>query len=340
MSRLIALTFFAAVAAFFLPGCGGDTPKPGNGGGTGAGTTGAVAPIKNPNGKKVIAVIPKSTTDEFWGEVGLGAADAAKDHNVEIVFKAGNPGNKPEAQLTLVDQMLAQNVDAIVLAPVDAKFLMQAVDKCFDAKVPLVIIDSGVDSDFTRYTAYVATANYEGGAKCARALADAIGKKGNVLLFRLALGSASTEEREKGFQETIMKEFPEIKIVQDKYAGATREEALKNANEMLAANPKFDGVFACNESSAVGMLTALREKGLAGKVKFVGFDTGQGFGRSRRKRRDRRARRAESAHDRLRRRRAGHQRAREKTHRRPHRYSRRDEDERDIQARRGTAASG
>ena len=73
--------------------------------------------------------------------------------------------------------------------------------------------------------------------------------------------------------EKFKKDYPEIKIVQEKYAGPTKEDAIKSANELLSANPVFQGVFACNESSAVGMLIALQEKGLAGKVKFVGFDT-------------------------------------------------------------------
>ena len=74
--------------------------------------------------------------------------------------------------------MLAQKVDAIVLAPVDAKKLVQAVDKCFDAKIPLVIIDSGVATEPDRYTAYIATDNKDGGANCARTLAESGGAHG------------------------------------------------------------------------------------------------------------------------------------------------------------------
>ncbi len=278
MFRSAIRSVLAAASLLILVGCGGGSApstepvKSGTPASSGPAAPGPVADVK-PSGKKTIAVIPKSTAHEFWRQVGEGAQEAVKGHDYDIVFKAGDPGDQPEAQLTLVDQMLAQKVSAIVLAPVHAKFLVQAVDKCFEAKIPLVIIDSGVDAEFTRYTAYVATDNKDGGAQCARALAEAIGKKGDVLLFRYMPGSASTGEREEGFVETLKKEFPGVKIVQEKYAGGTREDAIKSANELLAANPNFQGVFACNESSAIGMLTALREKGLAGKVKFVGFDT-------------------------------------------------------------------
>ncbi|HLX62143.1 MAG TPA: substrate-binding domain-containing protein [Planctomycetota bacterium] len=262
-------TSYCAVIAFafalLLNGCGG--------GSTPGGDSKDATDKAKASGKKVIAVIPKSTAHEFWRSVGEGAEAAAKERNVEIVFKAGDPGDQPEAQLSLVRQFIAQKVDAMVLAPVHAKFLTAAVDDAKAAKIPLVIIDSGVDSDFNDYTAYVATDNKGGGAMCAQWLAEALGGKGDVLLFKYAPGSASTQDREDGFRDEIKKSYPNIKIIQEKYAGATREDALRSANELLAANPKFDGVFACNESSAVGMLQALREKGLAGKVKYVGYDT-------------------------------------------------------------------
>lgn len=266
MSRLLYSSTVASLVVLLLAGCGGgNTPSGGD-------TKGAADKAKA-SGKKVIAVIPKSTAHEFWRTVEAGANAAAKERGVEIVFKAGDPGDQPQAQLTLVQQMIAQRVDAIVLAPVNSKFSMQAVDDCKAAKIPLVIIDSGVDSDWNDYTAYVATDNKDGGAQCARWLADALGGKGDVLLFKYMQGSASTTDREDGFREELKKSYPNVKILQEKYAGATTEDALRSANELLAANPKFDGVFACNESSAVGMLTALREKGLVGKVKYVGYDT-------------------------------------------------------------------
>lgn len=268
MSRIA--TLLALTIALLLSGCGngpvtntnnaGGTPKPGD------------AP-KSSGGKKTIAVIPKSTSHEFWQQVKLGAESAVKDKNYEIIFKAGEPGDDANAQLTLCERMLAQGADAIVLAPVHSQFLVQAVEKAFEKKVPMVIIDSGIDADFSKYAAFVATHNTEGGAMAARRLAKALNGKGQVLLLRYEKGSASTTEREDGFTQTLAKEFPGIKILAEKYAGPTRDTALKNANELLAANPGFDGVFACNESSAMGMLLALREKQLAGKVKFVGFDT-------------------------------------------------------------------
>jgi ABC-type sugar transport system substrate-binding protein len=101
------------------------------------------------------------------------------------------------------------------------------------------------------------------------------GDQRGVLLLRYAEGSESTEQRERGFLDTMAKEFPDITIIsQEGYAGATQNTALAKSQDLLNKyGSRLEGVFACNESSASGMLVALQQSKLAGKVLFVGFDT-------------------------------------------------------------------
>jgi ribose transport system substrate-binding protein len=94
-------------------------------------------------------------------------------------------------------------------------------------------------------------------------------------------GSASTAEREQGFLDAI-KKHPEIVVVSDnQYAGATADTAIQASENLLTSlkssdgGLKVDGIFAPNESSAIGMLRALENAGLAGKIKFVGFDSSE-----------------------------------------------------------------
>jgi ribose transport system substrate-binding protein len=100
--------------------------------------------------------------------------------------------------------------------------------------------------------------------------------KGNVILLRYAVGSASTEDREKGFLEAIGK-FPDIKLISaDQYAGATRETAYQASQNLLNRHGgEVNGIFCVNENSTVGMTKALRDLGKGGgNVKMVGFDSG------------------------------------------------------------------
>ena len=81
-------------------------------------------------------------------------------------------------------------------------------------------------------------------------------------------------ERERGFYETVRKDFPGLTLlVQDQYAGATTETAYQLAENLLGRFPDVEGIFTPNESSTFGTLRALQESGLAGKVRFVGFDS-------------------------------------------------------------------
>ncbi len=79
------------------------------------------------------------------------------------------------------------------------------------AKVPVVIIDSDLKTD--KYVSFVATDNFKGGQLAAERIGELLGGKGNVILLRYAVGSASTEARESGFLDTLKEKFPGIKII-------------------------------------------------------------------------------------------------------------------------------
>jgi ribose transport system substrate-binding protein len=144
------------------------------------------------------------------------------------------------------------------------------------AGIPVVIIDSGLKSE--DYVSFVATDNQRGGYLGGKHLAQLLGGKGKVAMLRYAEGSESTMNRERGFLDA-MKEHPEIEVVSsNQYGGATTETAYKASENLLSPLRKgdslgLDGIFCPNESTTFGMLRALQDAGLAGKVRFVGFDS-------------------------------------------------------------------
>ncbi|MCW3061410.1 MAG: Periplasmic binding protein domain protein, partial [Capsulimonas sp.] len=112
------------------------------------------------------------------------------------------------------------------------------------------------------------------GALAGQQMIKLLGGKGRLLVLRYGIGSASTEAREKGFLDTI-KTAPGIVVVSsDQYAGPTVDTAYKSAQNVLGRHSKeIDAVFTPNESSTLGMRLALKDIGLLGKLKFVGFDS-------------------------------------------------------------------
>ena len=107
----------------------------------------------------------------------------------------------------------------------------------------------------------------------ARRLAKILNGRGKVAVVAVVPGGASTIAREKGFQETLAKEFPDLKIVAFQYGMSDRARSLSVSEDILTAHPSLDGVFASNESSTIGAVQAVNERGLSGKVRIVGFDS-------------------------------------------------------------------
>lgn len=227
-----------------------------------------------------IAVVPKGTTHEFWKSIHAGAIKASRELktegvNAEIIWKGPLREDDREQQVQVVENFIARRVSGVVLAPLDARALARPAEMAVRAGIPVVIIDSALNS--TAPASTVSTDNYKGGQIGARRLAELLGGKGKVILLRVLAGSSSTEQREAGFLDAITKEFPGIEVISsDQHAGATRDTAYRAAQNLLNRfGREVEGVFAPNESSATGMLLALRDAGLAGgKVKFIGFDTG------------------------------------------------------------------
>lgn len=227
--------------------------------------------------KITIAVIPKGTTHEFWKSIHAGALKAAQELGVEIIWKGPLKEDDRESQITVVEDFVTRGVSGIVLAPLDNTALRRPVAEAKNAGIPVVIIDSALDSN--DQVSFVSTDNYVGGQKAGEHLAKILNHKGKVAMLRYQEGSASTQQREKGFLDAIAK-YPDIKVVSDnQYGGATTETAYKASENMLAPlrnadqSLSIDGIFTPNESTTFGMLRALQDNSFAGKVKFVGFDS-------------------------------------------------------------------
>jgi ribose transport system substrate-binding protein len=238
------------------------------------------SPNTSTEGKLRFAVIPKGMTHEYWKAVHAGADDAAKELGVEIIWKGPPTESDRMSQKDTVANFVNDKVSGIVLAPLDNKVLGDAVEEAKQAGIPVVIIDSGLADEFKdSYVSFIATDNEKGGEIAGQRMVELLKGKGRVIMMRYQPNSASTDLREEGFLK-VMKATPGITMVSDnQYGNATKESAAKTGETLLARFMKpdgsfgADGIFCPNESTTYGMLTVLQQSNLAGKVKFVGFDS-------------------------------------------------------------------
>ena len=247
--KLTALLIIAVAACLLAPGCR----------------------RQGASGRRTIAVIPKGVSHFFWQSVHAGAEAAAKESNVEVAWNGPAQETDYTGQINIVEDAINRRVDGIVLAPTHRDALVPVVERAQREGIPVTIFDSGIGTE--NYVSYVATDNRQGGVVGAERLAERLGGKGRVAILGVKAGSVSTDEREEGFQQTIKQKYPGIEIVAFQYGESDRARSLDRASDILTAHPDLDGFFASNESSTVGAVQAIKQKGLAGKIVLVGFDS-------------------------------------------------------------------
>ena len=221
--------------------------------------------------RRVIGVVPKSQAHVFWMAVHAGALTAANRSGFEVYWNAPSTETDYARQVEILDDMINRRVEAILLAPSDSEALVPAINRVNEAGIPLTIFDSSANTE--NYLSFVATDNYGGGVLGARRMAKILGGKGRVAMIGVTAGSASTLDREEGFRETLAREFPDLNLVAFQYGMSDRARSLAVAADILTAHPDLNGIFASNESGTIGAAQAVKSRGVAGKLKIIGFDT-------------------------------------------------------------------
>ncbi len=234
-------------------------------------------PVRNPD-SLTIAVIPMGSTHEFWKAIHAGAVKAEQElKGVQIIWKGPIREDDREGQISVLENFINVGVSGIAIAPLDNVALVRPVRDAVRADISVVVLDSDLDAQVcTDFASQVATNSYQGGCLGARRLGEILKGQGSAILLRCAVGFVGTTRREKGFLDTISREFPGVRILSsDQYGGATAELAQNKGESLLQRFPDVDAVFCPNESTTFGMLRALQSSGKAGKVKLVGFDSSE-----------------------------------------------------------------
>jgi len=220
--------------------------------------------------KKLIGVIPKATSHMFFVSVHAGVEQAARDFKVDVLWNGPQNETDFARQIEIVDSMIARQVSAIAISATDERALVAPLERAIKAGIPVTIFDSGVNID--DYVSFIATGNFEAGCTAARTLAGFLHGAPDVAMVMQKPGGTSTVLREQGFEQTIAKEFPQLKIVARQYCMADAARSRTVAEDILAAHPNLGGIFASSEAASLGSIQAIRGRGLSGKVKLVTFD--------------------------------------------------------------------
>ncbi len=223
-----------------------------------------------------IAVIVKSANSNFWQNVQKGAAASIKKaQGYTLSFQGPASESAIADQVNMVENAVNRKVAGIVLAASDADALIPSIKKAWEAKIPVVLIDSQIsDSGKQYYQSFLSTDNEAAGALCAKELIAKVGKTGKIAIMSYVPGAGSEVGRVGGFTKYINANS-KLKIIGPFYSQSQMATALNQTTDVLTSHPDLVGIFGANEPTAIGMARAVAQAGKAGKVTAIGFDGNQ-----------------------------------------------------------------
>ena len=220
---------------------------------------------------KTIGVSLLNLQHEFYQDLREGMLKAAKKYGYDLKILSAD--FDPAVQANHIRDFIVQKVDAMIICPCDSKTVGTSIEDANKASIPVFTADIKNDSPQGKVIAHVASDNYRGGVLAAELTNEALSGKGNVALITHP-GVESCTERIRGFKDKI-KDYPDIKIIEELSAEGQRDKALDVARDILTKHPDLDGIFGINDDSALGALAAVEAAGKVGKVKIVGYDATQ-----------------------------------------------------------------
>ena len=237
------------------------------------------SPDTKSEAKPVLGVSVMTSTNPFFMQLGETIRAEAAKHGYETILVSGD--YDVSKQKNQVSDFIVQNVDAIVLAPVDSKAITTAIKEANEAGIPVFTSDLAVISDEVDVVSHVATDNYQAGRVAAQALVEAVGKSGKIGILDFAQAE-SVILRVRGFLdelETLRDSTGiDLQVVSRLPGGASKDISYRAMEDMLQAHADLIGIFAINDPSALGAVAALEKANMTGIVQVVGVD-GQPEGR-------------------------------------------------------------
>ncbi|OAI47575.1 LacI family transcriptional regulator [Planctomycetaceae bacterium SCGC AG-212-F19] len=228
------------------------------------------------SGKPVIALIMKSLANEFFLTMEKGAKDhhAKNAGDYELITNGIKDELDVSRQIDLVEQMIAQRVSAIVIAPADSKALVTVCKKAQDAGIVVINIDNKFDADVLAAQnvriPFIGPDNRKGAKLAGDELAKKLKPGDPVAIVEGVPSAFNAQQRKLGFEDAAR--AANLKVANSQSAGWEMSKANQVVAAMIAEQPDIKGVLCANDSMALGAAAALKEAGKSDSVFVVGFD--------------------------------------------------------------------
>lgn len=201
----------------------------------------------------------------FYQELEAAMKEAAAENGIELNIQSAE--FKMDEQQAQIENFVTQQVDAIVVCPVDSKTIGGAIQRANDADIPVFTAD--ISANEGKVVSHIASDNVAGGRLAGEHMARLLNGNGKIIIIDHPK-VMSVVDRTRGFEEAVSR-FPGIKIAARPPGDGERTTSMNVMENMLQSHPDIDAVFAINDSTALGALAALRQA-KRDDIFIIGYD--------------------------------------------------------------------
>ncbi|MBC5688541.1 substrate-binding domain-containing protein [Mediterraneibacter sp. NSJ-55] len=214
--------------------------------------------------KKIGVAFMKS--DPFMVPLAQGMKDVCEENGMELIEYYAD--NDIETQISQCDDLLQQDIDGLIVMPVDYEGITPALEAAEKAGVPVVSVDAEAAAK-EKTIAYIASDNYKAGQLCAENVLETLDGGKVVILSHPEI--KCTIDRQAGFEETLAQN-ENFEIIAEQPCKGLMDQAMNAMDNIIQANPDIDVVFAINDGSSQGAIASLQAAGMIDDVQVYGID--------------------------------------------------------------------
>jgi len=211
-----------------------------------------------------IAMVVSTLNNPFFVTMKEGAEAKAKTLGYKLIVLDSQ--NDPSKELSNVEDLTVRGVKAILINPTDSDAVSNAIRMANRSGIPVLTLDRGASRG--KVVSHIASDNVAGGEMAGKYISDTIGANAKVIQLEGIAGTSAARERGQGFMQAVAKN--KMNLLGSQPADFDRTKGLNVMENMLAANPNVQAVFAQNDEMALGALRAVQASGK--DVLIVGFD--------------------------------------------------------------------
>ncbi|MEV4327179.1 ABC transporter substrate-binding protein [Microbispora rosea] len=247
---------------------------------TPAGSAGPTCTLDQFGGTKFdlkTATVGFSQSEKEANPFRIAETKSIKDEAAKLgiaALKVTNAQSQFSKQITDVQQLIAQGVKLLVIAPLNSDGWEPVLQQAAAKKIPIITVDRKINAKpCSDYLTFIGSDFYEQGKRAADQMITALSGKGKVAILLGAPGNNVTTERTNGFKDRIKEKAPDIQISFEQTGEFAREKGQQVTEQLIQSNPDINGIYAENDEMALGAVTALKGAGKdPGAIKIVSVD--------------------------------------------------------------------